>query len=404
MDVIPVETIMNIFKYLDRHELWAVTLVAVRFRAVATNILYHELFLLNSRLSRLLVSVKVNPFNATIIKRVEVFLESTCTPPERWKELFDLLTHTQNLERLYVSPVGYMDGVEWYPPPLPRLQILEFKRLRMSSQLAESLVVLPELKCLKMGRIHRLKAVATNPSPTHEHLKTIMKNMVEFEGSMTLIMYLRDYGKLKYLSTSLYESVKEEWRHLDQVAGATLQSLRVHRINMDDCHQFISRASRFSALRYLGVVPLNITEPPPTMVRHIAFVVGLEYPPTSLQEDSDYQREIEDWKRSNEVTLKMLSSIPSLRHFSTTSTFYGNSFMPLWNPILQQLSKMANHELQQLRSLDLFMFGSRTDHFLYKRVENKPNEFATSCSDSGRWIEMKEDRSISTWRSDWFEN
>jgi hypothetical protein len=290
MDVIPVETIMNIFKYLDRHELWAVTLVAVRFRAVATNILYHELFLLNSRLSRLLVSVKVNPFNATIIKRVEVFLESTCTPPERWKELFDLLTHTPNLERLYVSPcgfvtdVGYMNGVEWYPPPLPKLQILEFKRLRMSAQLAESLLSLPHLKSLKMGRIHR-RAVPTNPNPNSEHLKTIMNNLVEFEGSMKLTVYLRDYGKLKYLSTSLSEDAEEEWRLLHQVPGATLQFLRVRGVEIyetDECHKLLSRASRFSALRYLGVIPLNITEPPSTMVRHLTFAVGLEYPSTFL--------------------------------------------------------------------------------------------------------------------------
>jgi len=104
-----------------------------------------------------------------------------------------------------------------------------------------------------------------------------MNNLVEFEGSKTLITYLRDYGKLKYLSISLSEGMEEEWRHLHQVAGATLQFLRVRGVEMeeiDECHQLLSRVSRFSALRHLGVVPLNIIEPPSTMVRHIAFAVG----------------------------------------------------------------------------------------------------------------------------------
>jgi len=128
-----------------------------------------------------------------------------------------------------------------------------------------------------MGRIERLCAVATNPSPSFEHLKTTMNNLVEFEGSGTLIKYLRDYGKLKYLSISLYEGMEEEWRHLHQVAGTTLQFLRVRGVDMmeiGECHQLLSRISRFSALRYLGVVPLNIIEPPSTMVRHNAFAVG----------------------------------------------------------------------------------------------------------------------------------
>ena len=290
MDIIPVEMVMDIFKYLNRSELWAMTLVAARFRAVATNMLYHELFLVNSRLSRLLVSIKANPLNATIIKCVRVWLDPKFTPPGSWNELFDLLTHTPNLERLYVFPRGYINGVEWYPPPLPRLQVLEFKRLRISVQLAESLVALPELKCLKMGRINYLDAVAmnpsqihylttlaANPSPTTEHLKTVMNNLIEFEGSITLTMYLRDYGKLKYLTVILNKGMEKEWRFLHQVAGATLQYLRVRGVKID-CRQLLSCASGFNALRYLGVVPLNITAPPSTMVRHIAFVIGTRIP------------------------------------------------------------------------------------------------------------------------------
>ena len=286
MDIIPVEMIMDIFKYLDRSELCAMTLVAARFRAVATNMLYHELVLVNSRLSRLVVSIKANPLNATIIKRVRIYFDTPFTPSESWKDLFLLLTHTPNLEMLYVSPLGLMSRAEWYPPPLPRLQVLEFKRLHMSDLLAESLVALPELKCLKMGRInflgplsqiHYLSALATNPSPISEHLKTIMNNLIEFEGSMALTMYLRDYGKLKYLTTNLSEGMEEEWRFLHQVAGATLQYLRVCDVEIDDCRQLLSCASRFNALRYLGVFPLNITVPPSTMVRHI-FVTGTRNP------------------------------------------------------------------------------------------------------------------------------
>jgi len=272
---------MHIFKYLYTPELHAMTLVAIRFRAVATNNLYHELSVGNFRLSRLLVSIKLNPLNATITKSVYIWLESKVTPPESWKELFVLLTYTPNLERLRIIPFGYMNGVEWYPPPLPKLQIFECKRFRMSAELAESLVALPELKCLKMGRVERLCAVTTDPSPNSEHLKTIMNNLVEFEGSRTLIMYLGDYGKLKYLSISLYEGMEEEWQHLHQVAGTTLQFLRVRGMDMeeiDECHQLLSRVSRFSALRHLGVIPLNITDSPSTMVRHIAFAVGARIP------------------------------------------------------------------------------------------------------------------------------
>jgi len=272
---------MDIFKYLYTPELRAMTLVATRFRAVATNNLYHKLYFGTSRLSRLLVSIKLNPLNATITKCVQIWLESKRTPPESWKELSVLLTHTPNLERLHVFPFGYMDGVEWYPPLLPKLQIFDFKRLRMSARLAESLAALPELKCLKMGRIERLCAVTTNPPPTSEHLKTIMNNLVEFEGARTLIMYLKDHRKLKYLSISLYEGMEEEWRHLHQVAGATLQFLRLRGMEMMEiieCHQLLSRASRFSALRHLGVVPFNIIAAPSTMVRHIASAVGAEIP------------------------------------------------------------------------------------------------------------------------------
>ncbi len=272
---------MEIFEHLDRSSLWAMSLVAARFRAVATHNLYREPFLLNSRLSRLLASIKVNPFNAAIIKCIWVWLQSTCTPPETYNELFVLLTHTTNLERLYVSPVGYMNEVEWYPPPLPRLQILEFKKIRMSAQLAESLLALPELKCLKMGRVRCLSPVVTDLSPTSEHLITIMNNLVEFEGSTALTMYLRNYGKLKYLSTGLCglcEGMEEEWRFLLQVAGATLQFLRVRGVDVDDCYQLLSRASRFSALQFLGVVPLNVTEPSSTIVRHISFAVVARIP------------------------------------------------------------------------------------------------------------------------------
>jgi len=274
MDVIPVEMIMHIFKYLYTPELRAVTLVATRFRAVATNNLYHELSLSKSRLSRLLVSIKLNPLNATITKSVYILFGSKVTPPESWKELFVLLTHTPNLERLRIIPLCCMNGVEWYPPPLPKLQIFESKRLRMSAQFTESLVALPELKYLKMGTVERLCAVTTNPSSSSEHLKTIMNNLVEFEGSRTLIMYLGDYGKLKYLSICSSEGMEEEWRHLHQVAGATLQFLRVRGVEIGECHQLLSHASGFSALRFLGLVPLNIIEPPSTMVRHIAFDVG----------------------------------------------------------------------------------------------------------------------------------
>ena len=254
------------------------TLVAARFRAVANNILYHELFLYNSRLSRLLVSIKVNPSNATRTKRIHLWLEAKHNPPERWQDLFVLLTHTPNLERLHVSPVGYLNGVEWYPPPMPTLQILEFKRLRMTAQLAESLVALPSLKCLKMGRVPPFNVLATDPCPTSEHLKTIMNNLVEFEGSMALAIYLRDYGKLKYLSISLSERTEEEWRFLHQAAGATLQFLRIRSVDLYECHQLLSHASKFSALRYLGVLPLNITEPSSTIVRCISFAVVARIP------------------------------------------------------------------------------------------------------------------------------
>lgn len=269
---------MDIIKYLDRSDLWAMTLVAARFRAAANNILYHELFLYNSKLSRLLVSIKVNPSNATRTKCIHIWLEAKRTPPQTWEDLFVLLTHMQNLERLHVSPVGYLNGVEWYPPPMPRLQILEFKRLRMTAQLAESLVALPSLKCLKMGRIHPLSVLAADPDPTSEHLKTIMNNLVEFEGSIALTKYLRDYGKLKYLSISLSEGMEEEWRFLHQAAGATLQFLRIRSAELYDYPQLLSRASKFSALRYLGVVPLNITEPYSTDVCHISFAVVARIP------------------------------------------------------------------------------------------------------------------------------
>ena len=269
---------MEIFEHLDRSSLRAMTLVAARFRAVATNILYREIFLINSRVSRLFASIKVNPFNATIIKCVRIWLQTTCTPPETYKDLFVLLTHTTNLERLYVAPVGFMNEVEWYPPLLPKLQILEFKKIRMSAQFAESLVALPELKCLKMGRVGSLRAVATDLSSASEHLTTIMNNLVEFDGSITLTMYLRRYGKLKYLTTDFCDSMEEKWRFLHQVAGATLQFLRLRDVDLHDCHQLLSRASKFSALRFLGEVPLNITEPPSTMVRHISFAVVARIP------------------------------------------------------------------------------------------------------------------------------
>jgi len=82
-----------------------------------------------------------------------------------------------------------------------------------------------------------------------------------------------------------------------------------------------------------------------------------------------------------------------------TSYPHGNLFRPLWNPILHQLYKMANHELQHLRSLYLSVSN---DHFLYKRVGNTPNEYATSCSDSGRWMEMKDIKPYLG--NDWFED
>jgi len=82
-----------------------------------------------------------------------------------------------------------------------------------------------------------------------------------------------------------------------------------------------------------------------------------------------------------------------------TSYSYGELFTPLWNPILHQLYKMANHELQHLRSLYLCVSD---DHFLYKRVGNTPNEFATSCSASERWMEMKDFNPYLG--NDWFED
>ena len=81
--------------------------------------------------------------------------------------------------------------------------------------------------------------------------------------------------------------------------------------------------------------------------------------------------------------------------------------MPLWSPILHQLYKMANHELQRLRSLDLFVTNNEMDHFLYKKMETTPNGFAPSysdSSDSGRWMEKKIDYFISDWGSEWFED
>jgi len=69
-----------------------------------------------------------------------------------------------------------------------------------------------------------------------------------------------------------------------------------------------------------------------------------------------------------------------------TSYSYGELSTSLWNPIVHQLYKIANHELQHLRSLYLSVSDG---HFLYKRVGNLPNEFATTCSASGRWMEMK---------------
>jgi len=82
-----------------------------------------------------------------------------------------------------------------------------------------------------------------------------------------------------------------------------------------------------------------------------------------------------------------------------TSYSYGELFTPLWDPILHQLYKMTNHELQHLRSMYL---SASDDNLLYKRVENTPNEFATSCSDSGRWMEMKDFNPYLG--SDWFED
>lgn len=271
---------MEIFEHLDRSSLRAMTLVAARFRAVATNILYREVLLIDSRLSRLFASIKVNPFNATMIKSVRIWLQSSRTPLDTYKELFGLLTHTTNLERLDVSPLGYMNEVEWCPPPLPKLRILQFKQIQMSAQFAESLVALPELKCLKMGRVGSLRPVATDLSAASEHMTTIMNNLVELEGSIALTMYLKSYGKLKYLSTSLCacDCMEEEWRYLHQVAGATLQFLRLRDVDIDNCHQLLSCASSFSALRFLGEVPLYITEPPSPMVRHISFAVVARIP------------------------------------------------------------------------------------------------------------------------------
>ena len=87
-----------------------------------------------------------------------------------------------------------------------------------------------------------------------------------------------------------------------------------------------------------------------------------------------------------------------------TSDWYEKLFMPLWNPILHQLYKMANHELPHLRSMHLFVYSDQADHFLYKRVENTHNEFATSYSNPGQWIETKRECLNSFWRSDWFED
>jgi len=83
-----------------------------------------------------------------------------------------------------------------------------------------------------------------------------------------------------------------------------------------------------------------------------------------------------------------------------TSYSYGDLSTPLWDPILHQLYKMANHELQHLRSL--YVLSVSNDRFLYKTVGNMPNQFATSCSDSGRWVEMKDFNSYLG--SDWFED
>lgn len=86
------------------------------------------------------------------------------------------------------------------------------------------------------------------------------------------------------------------------------------------------------------------------------------------------------------------------------SELYGNLFMPLWGPVLHQLYTMANHELQHLRSLDVFVTSYEMDHFLYKKVETTPNGFAPPGSDSGQWVEMKIDYFTSDWGSDWFEH
>ncbi len=84
-----------------------------------------------------------------------------------------------------------------------------------------------------------------------------------------------------------------------------------------------------------------------------------------------------------------------------TSGSFGDLFTPLWSPILHQLYKMANHELPYLRSLDLSVISNQTNnHFLYKKVENTPNEFAPFCSDSGRWMEME----VDIWGNGWFED
>jgi len=85
-----------------------------------------------------------------------------------------------------------------------------------------------------------------------------------------------------------------------------------------------------------------------------------------------------------------------------TSDWDGNLIMPLWNPILHQLYRMANHELPHLRSLHLFVFSGQMDHFLYKRVENTHNEFVASYPNSRQWIETNEEHP--SWLSDWFED
>jgi hypothetical protein len=63
---------------------------------------------------------------------------------------------------------------------------------------------------------------------------------------------------------------------------------------------------------------------------------------------------------------------------------------------------MTNQELQHLRSLDISVSNDQMDHFLFKRVGNKANDFATSCSDSGRWMETE--GFFPDWSGDWFED